>query len=99
MSNVNFVDLNEKAIVVFVPENTIKLKLIALIDDNDDNDVDDVTINDGFVVKTKTATTIYNLKDINDARQKYLELDPDDDAFYVYKLTEKGEAILNDNTR
>ena len=68
-------ECNENAVIVFIPENTIELKMEATVYDHGE---------------IKRAEIIFECDDIMEARRKYLELDPDDCRFYVWGITEKG---------
>lgn len=61
----------QEAIVLPIPENTVKLKIKAV-----------VLIGD----KLKECETEMNVDEINEARMDYLLLDPDDDAFAKYVI-------------
>ena len=67
--------------VISVPKGCTKLKIKA-------------TFYDGYT--RHKARAVMDDDAIDEARRMYLELDPDDDAFAVYMLTEKGRAILEE---
>ena len=66
---------SESAVIVFVPENTVELKMEVAVYDHGE---------------IKRAEKVLSCDDIMEARWKYLKLDPDDDRFYVWGITEKG---------
>ena len=68
-------------IIIDVPKKTFNLTL------NVDCYVD------GGVVGAKG---VYDTEAIREARNMYLELDPDDDAFSYYVLTDKGKEMLGE---
>ena len=76
-------DGNEMAIVLFVPENTVRLKVEASVLNSENSTV--------FI-----AETIITPKEIMDARHDYLTLDPYDNAFDVYRLTEEGVRYIEE---
>lgn len=66
-------------IIINVPKKTVKLEVLAKTYDDDD------------IVKFLST---YDLEDIREGRNMYLSLDPSDDAFTRYKLTDIAEAYL-----
>ena len=72
---------NEVAAVVFIPENTVRMNINASVLCGND---------------IKKVACEYNLQDVIDSRNKYLKLDPDDDMFYTYKLTDEELEMVDD---
>lgn len=68
-------------IILSVPENTVKLKIKAT-----------TLIGD----KLKKAETILSCDEINNAREDYLLLDPNDDAFDMYELTPEFKKFMEE---
>lgn len=71
----------EQLIVMRIPKDAIKLKITAILLDEDN--------------KPYKAKAVMRLHDIYEAREEYLKLDPDDGVRYV--LTDLFKAYLEDN--
>ena len=74
-----FYEGDQKAIIVWIPKNACALEVTAKI--IEDDKIQDMTMN-------MDADGIFQ------ARQDYLLLDPYDDAFDTYRLTEKGKELM-----
>ena len=76
----NIEDYEMMKIIVGIPKEACELTLnVKCIDDN----------------KIMNLSAIYNSEAIREARNDYLELDPDDCAFGIWKLTDEYQEYLN----
>ena len=69
--------------VISVPKGCTKLKIKA-------------TFYDGYT--SHKAEMVLDEDQIDEARNMYLELDPDDSAFMVWRLTEEGRDLLDEGS-
>lgn len=69
-----------QGVIIKIPENTVRLEIIASVMDEDGN-----------VVK---AHTTFNPSDVYAARKDFMDYVGDDDYDAVYMLTEKGRRDI-----
>lgn len=73
--------LADTNIIITIPKDICKLECVAYFIGDDD--------------ELHKASSIYNANDLRECRNDYLQLDPDDDFFSVYQITDFGEELLS----